>query len=465
VAHKIDIVPPSRSVSSMFERRNVWSDWFPHDWVSPLSWVKMTAILLHDTMPEAIVDRLAPLVEETREATELRIRELAKAAPVDAKVLVTYDDYREFFQDELLERYDAFLETLDGGPDLEWLRDRLLRNGAGAQSFVWFLLNGIAQAQIEEILDEKEIAPGARWLAELEFHEPAFLAGDEVVLREFYHAFRESFPAAAPLPARPSTYPRLAHPIFADEDPYIARLKVIEERQARQLACEHITPADGTKLPEDAWRRASNRNAWFRALDLARVPAFHWQRQVAFLLRDVSLDEGAVRVERALLDMAEITARHAIADAMARDRAVEDIGFGLWFKWWREHFRHWNDPLRAELLELCSPDDASLVGDWLPRFEPAVFADFLVTCSHAYAIGDRIGLGTFCGKERRFELFVGETNRPLATWNLFDVTLELWKRFCTSEGIADHGDHRALDFEVDWNVPLSCGQPGPGIRI
>jgi hypothetical protein len=166
-----------------------------------------------------------------------------------------------------------------------------------------------------------------------------------------------------------------------------------------------------------------------------------------------------------LLDMAGITARKTLADAMARERAVQDIGFGLWFKWWREHFRHWNNPLRAELERLCGPEDASLVGDWLPRFEPAVFADFLVTCSHAHAIGDRIGLGTFCGKERRFELFAGVADRPLAVWNLFDVTLQFWKRFCTSERIADDRDHRALDFEVDWNVPLSRAQPGSGIRI
>ncbi|UVI39921.1 hypothetical protein [Qipengyuania spongiae] len=444
--------------SSLIEQRNVWSDWFPHDWISPLSWVQMAAMLMRGTKPESMIDRLAPVLEGTRVTIEASYLELAKKAPADRTILLTYDDYREQFQDELLERYEGFLETLVGDVDLEWLRDRLLRNGAGAQSFIWFLLNGIANAAIEDELDPTSVTTEARWLAELEFCDPAHLAGDEAVLRFFYREFRETFTQAAPLPARPSTYPRVENPIYGDEDQYISRLKAIENRQARQLARELAPTSEPVDLPSDAWMRAMRANPWSQALDLARVPPFHWQRQVAFMLRDVSLDAVSRRIETNLIEMAEATASRALEEAEARGRAVEDIEFGLWFRWWREHFRHWQDPLRLTLERLCRPDDASLVGDWLARFEPAVFADFVIGCAHANTVLQHIATRT-CDRESGSErLFIISGDRPLRRCGLHDVTLEVWKCFCRDNGISDRGEFYALDFEVNWEAPLAARQ-------
>lgn len=345
------------------------------------------------------------------------------------------------------------------------VRDRLIDSAAGAQSFIWFLLNGIAVAQIEEELEEDRIAPDARWLPMLDFYEPAYLAGDEVVLREFYETFRESFARAAPLPDKPSPSRSLESPIADSEDPYIERLAAIEARQARQAAREHVPPTDPIDLPENAWRRAMRANAWSRALDLARVPMFGWQRQIAFLLRDVSLDEVALRIERALLDMADITDRNAIEDAVARGRGPRDIGFGLWFKWWPEHFRHWNDPLRAELEQLCRAEDAGFVGDWLPRFDGAVFADFLIQCAHARVVDNQVALGPRDERLLAADLFVIDPDRPLSADGLHEMTLRLFDRFCELNGIADYDGHLALDFEIDRASPLASDQPGAGARL
>jgi hypothetical protein len=447
-----------RYFSSLIEQRNVWSDWFPHDWISPLSWVQMAAILMRDTRPETVIDKLAPILEGTRDTIEASYRGLARKAPADRKMLLTYDDYREHFQDELLERYEGFLETLAGDVDLEWLRDRLLRNGAGAQSFLWFLLNGIANAAIEDELDPAMVAEEARWLAEFEFCDPAYLAGDEAVLRFFYREFRTTFPHAAPLPARPSTYPRFENPIYGDEDQYISRLKAIEDRQTRQLAREHAPTSEPVDLPADAWMRAMRTNPWSQALDFARIPPFHWQRQVAFMLRDVSLDAVSRRIETNLIEMAETTASRALEEAETHGRSIENIDFGLWYRWWREHFRHWQDPLRLTLERMCQPDDASLLGDWLARFESAVFADFVIGCAHANTVLKRIGTRTFDGESGSERLFIGGGDRPLQPYGLHDITLELWKRFCRNNGISDRGEFYALDFEVNWESPLAAHQ-------
>ena len=455
-------VTPSPTISALLDRPSIWSDWCASRWIGPLSWVQMAALLMRDTRPETVVDRLAPLLEGARRAIEEKCRDRAKEAPDEPQFLITYEGYRELFQDELLERYRGFLETLNGNPDLEWLRDRLIESAAGAQSFVWFLLNGIAVAQLEDELDEDRIAPDARWLAELDFDEPAYLAGDEAVLRGFYETFRESFARAAPLPDNTSPSRSLESPIADSEDPYIERLAAIEARQATR---EHVPTADPVDLPENAWRRAMRANAWSRALDLARIPMFGWQRQIAFLLRDVSLDEVALRIERALLDMADITDRNAIEDAAARGHGPEDIGFGLWFKWWREHFRHWNDPLRAQLEQLCRAEDAGFVGDWLPRFDGAVFADFLIQCAHARVVDNQLGLGAREERLLASELFVIDSDRPLSADGLHDMTVRLWDRFCERNRIADHHGHLVLDFEIDRASPLASDQPGAGARL
>lgn len=453
------------TISALIEKQNIWSEWSAGCWIGPLSWVQMAALLMRDTRPEMIVNRLAPLLDRTRQEVEGKYRKWAKGAPAEPKFLTTYENYREHFQDELLEQFRGFLKTLEGNSDLEWLRDRLIASQAGAQSFVWFLLNGIAIAQIEGELDETCIKHDARWLAELDFYEPAYLAGDEAVLREFYETFRESFARAAPLPDKPSTSRSLECPIADSEDPYIERLAEIEARQNRQAAREYFSPSDPVDLPEDAWQRAMWANAWDSALNLAKVPMFGWQRQIAFMLRDVSLDEVALRSERVLLDMADLTDRNAIENAAARGHPPAGVGFGLWFKWWREHFRHWNDPLRTELERLCRSEDAGFVGDWLPRFDGAVFADFLITCAHARVIDNRYGFGARNERLLESELFTSESDGPLMVSDLHMMTIKLWGRFCSEHGIADSSGHLALDFEVDGGALLSSEQPHAVVRL
>lgn len=425
----------------------------------------MAALLMRATPPEKIVNALAPTLVSTRDVTEAKCRRWAKDASDKPVFLITYESYREHFQDELLEHFWEFLEGLAGNTDLEWLRDRLSKSGAGVQSFVWFLLNGIATAQIDDALDENKVNPDARWLADIDFYEPAMMAGDEVVLQEFYAAFVETFARAAPLPARPLPSRSFESPIYDSEDPYIERLAAIEQRQKRQANLVNSAASTPVDLPEDAWRRAMRSNPWERALDLARVPMFHWQRQLAFMLRDVSLDEVVLRAERALFEMADMTARNAIEEATANGKKAGDVRFGLWFKWWREHFRHWNDPLRTELEQLCRSEDARFVSDWLPRFESAVFADFLIVCAHAHALENRLGMGPKNERILVSELFDLDTARPLVVADLHALTVKLWDRFCTEHAIADYGGHLALDFEVDGNAVLSSEQPHALIRL
>lgn len=126
-------VTPPQTISALIDRTSIWSDWCASRWIGPLSWVQMAALLMRDTQPETIVDRLAPLLEDTRRTIEEKCHDWAKDAPAEPEFLITYEDYREHFQDELLGRYRGFLETLGGNPDLECLRPSDRQRGGCAE--------------------------------------------------------------------------------------------------------------------------------------------------------------------------------------------------------------------------------------------------------------------------------------------------------------------------------------------
>lgn len=455
-------------ISTQIERPNIWSDWLANTYIDPLSWVQMAALLMRDAKPETIIESLAPFLDRTRRAIEDKCREWARGAPEEPEFLITYEDYREHFQDELLEGYRDFLKTLEGNADLEWLRDRLIDNGVGSQSFIWFLLNGIAMASdelFEMALDEDRFAPDARWLADMDFDHPSMMPGDEAVIRRFYEEFRETFPRAAPLPKSPRVSILRASPIEDGDDPYIARLAALEARQARQAAREYVPTNDPVDLPEEAWRQAMRSNAWNHALDLTEVPMFSWKRQVAFMLRDVSLDEVTRRINGILREMADATAARTIEDAGKRGRKPGDIEFGHWFKWWREQFRHWNDPLRAGLEKLCRPADAGLLADTLRQFEGAIFAEFLIACVQAHVIDNPERFGDDEVDLLMAGLSIEEPKYALPMTGLYSVTLEIWKRFSECHGDGSFYESIELDFEVDASSPLAKDQPGREARL
>ena len=112
---------PAQTISALIEKPNIWSDWFASRWIGPLSWVQMAALLMRDTRPEQIVDRLAPLLDRTREKVEANCRRWASEGPDERRIELTYASYREHFLDALYDDFERFLKTLEGNRDLEWL--------------------------------------------------------------------------------------------------------------------------------------------------------------------------------------------------------------------------------------------------------------------------------------------------------------------------------------------------------
>ncbi|MEO0461797.1 MAG: hypothetical protein AAF127_01610 [Pseudomonadota bacterium] len=160
-------------------------------------------------------------------------------------------------------------------------------------------------------------------------------------------------------------------------------------------------------------------------------------------------------VDKVLLEMADTPARAVIEQTQARDRESAEIRFGEWFVWWRENFRHWTDPLRTEFNHFCVTDDAAFVGDWLSRFEPAVFADFLIRVVHAHVIERALGFRRGDEPKLITVLFGLDAYQPNKAMGLEEMTQELWRRFADQHLIETDHSELWCNFEVDCNVPIA----------
>lgn len=449
-----DAEAPSVAISALLDQPNVWSDWQADLYIGPLSWVRMAALLVRSLSPEEVINALAPPLAGMRDELEAEIVRYAANPPDNVQHSVNLAGYRAFFEDKVPECFEAFMGRLDGGEDLIWLRERIARDSVWEQSFLWFFLNGIAHASLYGLLDLDKVNEEARWLVEIEFYEPARMAADQYVIRHFYGDLSERYDFAAPPPDEFRDHSKPIDPFSDWEDDWLTRRRAIDDRWERQLNRSHMPVAGELNWPADACLQAKWKNPWDRALDVARVPAFDWRRDVAVKLRDIPLGEVAIAVDKALLEMADVTARAVIERADERGRDRSEIRFGDWFLFWRENFRHGTDPLRAELNEFCITDDAAFVGDWLPRFEPAVFGDFLIRAVHGHVVERALGFRRKDEPKLMTVLFELNSHQPNRAMGLEDMTQHLWRRFADQYGVKTDSSELWCNFEVDWNVPM-----------
>lgn len=451
-------VAQDRNLATLLDRPNVWSDWQPSLYIGPLSWVRMAALLMRNVAVEEVINALAPPLAAMREEMESQIVRYAANPPENAKFSVSYAGYRSYFDDEIRTAFAVFIERLDGDIDARWLRERIQNDGVWEQSFLWFFLNGIAHASVYSTIDLGKVSEEARWLAEMEFFEPAHTPADQFLVHCFYSEFSNRFDFATPLPDELCDRSAPIDPFDSWEDDWITRRRALDDRWERELGRAHLPPESAGDLSSEAWLDFSWRNDWSRALRVARVPTLDWRWQAAFMLREVPLGELVQKVETALFEMADRTARAVIEQAHDRERAVADIRFGEWFMWWRENFRHWNDPLREVLNDFCSAGDAAFVGDWLTRFEPAVFADFLVQSAHGHVIERSLGFRRKGEPKPITQLFTLGADQPIKSMSLEDLTCKLYRRFRDAHGINHDSAELWCSFEVDWNVPMAREQ-------
>ncbi|MEO0461520.1 MAG: hypothetical protein AAF127_00185 [Pseudomonadota bacterium] len=444
------------SVSALISEPNIWSDWQPALEISPLSWARVAGLLMREVEPEAVINALAPPLAAMRETLELEIADCVDEDP--SKVSVTFEGFYDAFEDETPKALRAFLNGLETNCDFDWLRSSIANHIGFEASLMWFVLNGLAYASCYSAFDMSKINGDARWLAELEFFEPARMGADVFVARHFYKGVIKRFPFAKSPPFEDGVQPYREDPLHNGDD-WLTRRRRLDRRFTQDMDRVHKAGGDTQALPTDIWIQDRTHNHWARAIETARVPAFDWRRQAAFMLRSVPLEIAAGAVERAIIDMAATTARATLSFAQERGIPSNEITYGQWFVWWREHWQHWDNPLFGSLRELCLEPDAAMVGDWLTRIDPIVFANFLVECAHGFVINEELGRGGSTAPRITSQLFHFDKFRPFKTMNLIGLTLKLWQRFCDDHAIISDHSELYCDFGVEWNLPMIAQQP------
>ncbi|MDF1834996.1 MAG: hypothetical protein P1U62_08960 [Alteraurantiacibacter sp. bin_em_oilr2.035] len=441
----------SSSLSAMLDKPNIWSDWLVNQEIGPLSWARLAAILVRRQTPEAIAAFLAPAIAQARATCDENAIYYGERAPEAWDFPVTYRGYRDDMLETLEDPLNEALRGMQGDAEVRWLIEHISERRPWGVSFLWLFLGGIAYAMAEDRFDADKLPENARWLAEIDLPDPRIEPADEYLLRHFYQDLTTRCPRALPLDEFVEPEHNWQDP-FNDPsvDDYLSRMAAFERMSIRNLGRLFSARENITDLSEDAWARYQDGSDWDRLLDIAAVPRFDWRRQVAFLLREVPVSELFQRLDRAIMEMEEQTETAVLDQHRDKGKPVNAISFGDWFGQWREHFRHWHDPLRTVLSDLCVGQDADMLAHFLPHMDSAIMANFLIGVCDAYVTNIEWGLPSARNVAPKSDVFRVRSRMETDQAPLPRLTAELWGRFCDKYDIGRSEDGVWCNFDVDF---------------
>jgi hypothetical protein len=106
-----------------------------------------------------------------------------------------------------------------------------------------------------------------------------------------------------------------------------------------------------------------------------------WRNYVAVSLRTADPDTVGEALGRVIPEMEALTATRCIECYDDNPTACSSFGFQEWLPYWQDHFRHWDDPVRRMLSDLCVTTEAKFFADRLHAMDGEVLLDFLLcTC-------------------------------------------------------------------------------------
>lgn len=133
----------------------------------------------------------------------------------------------------------------------------------------------------------------------------------------------------------------------------------------------------------EAAEQCPDQQHWLSGINYQRDGLISWRNHVACVLRDVPVEKVGDGLVQAIAAM-EILTTAAIHDQYEIDPdGFAGFGFSEWLPFWQEHFRHWHDPVRVVLGNLCQSSDARKFADVLSAVDGEVLLDFLLPpCCH-----------------------------------------------------------------------------------
>jgi hypothetical protein len=106
-----------------------------------------------------------------------------------------------------------------------------------------------------------------------------------------------------------------------------------------------------------------------------------WRNYVAVALRTVDSDAVGAGLVKVIPQMETLTTARIIECYDDDPVAFSSFGFPEWLPNWQEHFRHWDDPVRRMLGDLCVTTEARFFAERLDCVDGQILLDFLLcTC-------------------------------------------------------------------------------------
>jgi hypothetical protein len=160
-----------------------------------------------------------------------------------------------------------------------------------------------------------------------------------------------------------------------------------------------------TPLPDDALLRLMAQNDWTPLLRLDQGGVISWRHYVAAALRDVPIEQAAEKLVGVIQNLEELTNDRLIADFDATANLQPKFGFHDWHKVWREHFDHWQDPIREFITDLAQTPDALDFVRRLPNVSGEIFLDFVLEACLGWAQFQKLGKSAGLEPDRLSEQF------------------------------------------------------------
>jgi hypothetical protein len=144
------------------------------------------------------------------------------------------------------------------------------------------------------------------------------------------------------------------------------------------------------RIPHDALVRMLSDNIWTPNIRLKEDGLISWRHYAAAAMRDVHVQTVAGMLTTVIERMEILTWKRLIATFEER-RTEAAFQFQDWYAVWREHFDHWDDPVRQIIAGLCYTPDGLDFAKRLHAADGQVLLDFALEACLSWSMMQRMG--------------------------------------------------------------------------
>jgi hypothetical protein len=228
-------------------------------------------------------------------------------------------------------------------------------------------------------------------------------------------------------------------------------------------------PPSKPRLPHDALVQMLANNSWTPSRWLSEDGLISWRHYAAAAMRHVPVQSFASLLSDAIERMEVLTWQRLIAELETHPRTYAPFAFQHWYKVWRDHFDHWDDPVRQIVAGHCCTPDSLDFASRLHAADGQILLDFALEACLAWSMmqrmAQRAGL-QYHPAAARFPMTLNDSGdeRPIML-----VYRELYARFTAEVSFATLPAPRVLELglnfdrlfplEPSWTTQPEAGGP------